>query len=74
MRPSFRTRLFTWRLRAAQAVRSIDATDFLTVIALGLLWAGVAMLNVAVACIVAGSLLALLTPVGAAVRILLRGR
>jgi hypothetical protein len=73
-RPSLRVRLFAARLRLGQMLRAIDSGDVLSVAALGCLFAGVAMLSLPAAFIVTGSLLALLTPVGAAVRILLRGR
>lgn len=74
--PSAAVRRFRFRLDIMSRLRRIrrDPGDILTIVSLGCLFAGVAMLSVPAALILTGSLLALLTPVGAAVRMLIRGR
>lgn len=67
----FRLRLMLY-VALARFVRGIDATDVLTVTALALLFIGLAMPSAAFG--VVGALLVLLTPVGAALRQLIRGR
>jgi hypothetical protein len=74
--PSAAVRRFRFRLVATASIRRFLRTpgDVLTIVSLGLLFAGLAMVAVPLALVVTGSLLVLLTPVGAAIRILLRGR
>ena len=64
---------FTTNLR--RWLRGIDTSDALTVLALILVGAGLVMVvGVGWAVLVLGIVLALMTPIGAAVRLFLRGR
>lgn len=64
-----RLRLYTALLRV---IRGIDGSDLLTVTSLAFLFIGLALPSVAFAVI--GGLLVLLTPIGTALRVLIRGR
>lgn len=74
--PSESTHRFRARLRLyvalTKVISRVDATDVLTVVALGLLFIGLAAPSAAFG--VVGGLLVLLTPIGAALRLLIRGR
>lgn len=74
--PSRGARLFAVRVRvirsAAEFIRGIDFVDVLTVVALTFLFIGLAAPSWAFGVI--GGLLTLLTPIGTALRILIRGR
>jgi hypothetical protein len=76
MGPSTSVRLFGARLRFLAklkgAIRGFDASDFLTVTSLAFIFAGLALPSWAFG--VTGGLLLLLTPIGAALRLLIRGR
>lgn len=60
--------------RLRSTLRAIDLSDVLTVLSLGCLSVGVAMLSVPLALIILGGALALMTPLPGAVRFLIRGR
>jgi hypothetical protein len=74
--PSSAARRFATRLRFAvalrRAIRGFDFRDFLTVLALGGIFAGLALPSMAFG--VTGGLLLLLTPIGDALRLLIRGK
>ena len=74
--PTEGARRFGARLRLyvalARVVKGVDGSDLLTVAALGLLFVGLAMPSWAFG--VVGALLTLLTPIGTALRMLIRGR
>jgi hypothetical protein len=76
MGPSPSVRLFGLRLRLAAKVyafiRGFDASDALTVLSLVFIFVGLALPSWAFA--VTGGLLCLLTPIGGALRVLIRGR
>ena len=76
MAPSPSVRRFAFRLRFAVAirrfVRGIDISDGLTVLSLGLILAGFTV--PLVGAVVVGVLLIPVTPIGPALRILVRGR
>lgn len=73
--PSAAVRRFRSRLLFLARVRRMTPGTVLTLVSLSLIWLGVAIkIDPWVACILIGALLVLLTPVGAALRILLRGR
>jgi len=76
MGPSPSARRFATRRRLSIAfvrvVRGFDGSDLLTVAALSLLFIGLAMPSVAFG--VVGGLLILLTPIGVALRMFVRGR
>lgn len=77
--PSVSARFFAARLALTIAltglVRSVDGSDLLTLGALGLIGTGVALVaSVGWALLVVGLLLSLLTPVGTALRIFVRGK
>ena len=76
MVPSPSTRLFGARLRLyaelRRLIRGTDGSDVLTVLALAGVFAGFALPSLAFG--VTGGLLLLLTPIGAALRVLIRGR
>lgn len=78
MKPGLSARLFRARLLVARAIRrafgGFDASDVFTIVALVAIFAGVAMFSVPAALILSGSLLLTVTPIGAAVRLMLRGR
>lgn len=67
----FRARLRLY-VALTRVVRGIDGTDVLTVAALALLFVGLAAPSAAFG--VVGGLLVLLTPIGTALRLLIRGR
>lgn len=64
-----RLRLYTLLLRA---VRSVDGSDLLTVVALGLIGAGITL--AAWGAVVVGALVLTATPVGTSLRIFIRGK
>jgi len=70
------TRRFGARLRLyasiRKGIRETDGTDVLTVVSLGFLFVGLALPSIAFG--VVGGLLVLLTPIGTAIRFLIRGR
>jgi len=70
------TRRFDARLRfyarLRKFLRDTDGADVLTVVALGFLFVGLALPSLAFG--VVGGLLVLLTPIGTALRLLIRGR
>lgn len=70
------THRFDARLRLYMAllrmVRGLDGSDLLTIVSLAFLFLGLTMPSVGFA--VVGGLLVLLTPIGAALRFLIRGR
>lgn len=74
--PTAATRRWASRLRLANSIRrfarGIDGSDVLTVVALAFLFIG--LLAPSWAFGVVGALLTLLTPIGTALRILIRGR
>lgn len=74
--PTAATHRWAIRLRASlavrKAIRGTDGSDVLTVVALGFLFIGLFAPSAAFG--VVGGLLVLLTPVGAALRVLIRGR
>lgn len=76
MEPSVSAQRFELRLRLLRAVHGmvarIDGGDVLTVLALAFL--GVGLTLPAVGLVVVGALLIPITPVGVAIRVLLRGR
>ena len=76
MTPSAAARRFDVRLRlytlVYRAARSVDAVDLVTVSALGLLLAGLTLPAAGLA--VVGALLIPITPIGTAIRLLIRGR
>lgn len=79
MGPSPSARLFAARLRLyaslTRAVRGFDGSDVLTVVTFVLLAVGVSMIaGIGWALIVSGVVLSLLTPLGTALRIFIRGR
>jgi hypothetical protein len=78
MKPGLSARLFRARLLVVRAIRrafgGFDASDVFTILGLVALGIGIAMLSVPAALIVSGSLLLAVTPIGAAVRMMLRGR
>jgi len=79
MGPSPSARRFAARLRLyvelRRIVRAVDGSDVLTVVSLALLAVGVSVVaSPGWACILVALLLALLTPVGTALRIFVRGR
>lgn len=67
----FRARLRLY-VALTRVIRGIDGSDVLTIVALGLLFIGLAAPSAAFG--VVGGLLVLLTPIGAALRLLIRGR
>ena len=75
--PSPAARRFRTRLNLTARMRRISPGTILTIVSLAFLFVGVAGLGGAWlwgSFILVGALLALLTPIGAAVRILLRGK
>jgi len=79
MGPSPSVRLFAARLRFYVAlrrfVRGVDFSDVLTVVVVVLLAAGIVIVaGPGWACIFVALLLSLLTPIGAALRLFIRGR
>lgn len=76
MGPSPAVRRFAFRLRLQvnlrRFIRGTSFSDVLTVVSLSFLFIGLAMPSAAFA--VVGGLLVLLTPIGAALRLLIRGR
>lgn len=74
--PAVRRFAFRLRLRARLStfLRGFDGSDVLTIAALALIGAGVALLSVAAALVVVGALVALLTPIGTSIRIFVRGK
>lgn len=74
--PTAATRRWEGRLRLANSIRrfarGVDGSDVLTVVALTFLFVG--LLAPSWAFGVVGALLTLLTPIGTALRILIRGR
>lgn len=76
MGPSPAARRFDARLRLyvdmRKLYRRIDASDVLTIISLTFLFVGLALPSAAFG--VVGGLLVLLTPIGTALRVLIRGR
>lgn len=74
--PSASARRFAFRLRLSHRIRrfitTTDGSDVLTVVALAMLFVG--LLAPSWAFGVIGALLVLLTPIGTALRILIRGR
>ena len=77
--PSVSARFFAARLRLTLAltrlVSAVDASDLLTVATLGLVGAGVALVaTTGWALLIVGLLLSLLTPIGTALRIFVRGK
>ncbi len=66
------------RFAIAAALRRVigifDTSDLLTFAALAFVWLGLAMVAMPLAFVVTGALLVLVTPIGAALRILIRGR
>ena len=76
MMASVAAQRFRSRLLAVAAARRFlrSPGDVLTIISLAFVWLGLAMVALPLAFVITGCLLMLLTPVGAALRILLRGR
>lgn len=79
MRPSFSARLFEARLRliadVRRVIRAIDGSDVLTVLALAGIGGGVFLVaGMGYALLTSGIVLATMTPIGAAFRVLIRGR
>lgn len=74
--PTESARRFGARLRLyvalTRVIRGVDGTDVLTIVALALLFVGLALPSAAFG--VVGGLLVLLTPIGTALRLLIRGR
>lgn len=64
------------RFAIAASLRRVrpNRVTALTTVALAFVWLGLAMVSVPLAFVVTGALLVLLTPIGAALRIMIRGR
>ena len=69
-----RNRVWFGFAAAVRKVNIFDGGDLLTIAALASIWYGLSLLSVPVAFVVLGLLLVLVTPIGAALRILLRGK
>lgn len=77
--PTGRARRFAARLRLQlairRAIRGFDLSDVLTIVAIALMAAGIVELfGPGWALLVVGIVIALMTPIGAAVRLFIRGR
>lgn len=69
-----RTRLWVGFRTILRKVNVFDAGDLLTLAALAFIWYGLALFMLPLAFLVVGALLVLVTPIGAALRIFVRGK
>ena len=69
-----RTRTWFGLTAFLRKVNVFDAGDVLTLAALAFIWFGLALFALPAAFIVTGALLVLVTPIGAALRVFLRGK
>jgi len=69
-----RTRIWFGLAAVVRRVNVFDGGDILTLAALALVWYGLSLFAPPLAFVVVGFLLVLVTPIGAALRILLRGK
>jgi hypothetical protein len=69
-----RNRIWFGLVAVVRRVNVFDGGDLLTLAALAFVWYGLSLFALPLAFIVTGFLLVLVTPIGAALRILLRGK
>jgi hypothetical protein len=69
-----RTRIWFGLAAVVRRVNVFDGGDILTLAALAFVWYGLSLFAPPLAFVVVGFLLVLVTPIGAALRILLRGK